>query len=190
MRFKGDLAIDTEAMGLNNARDRLCVVQISDGSGHAHVVHFPTPDFSAPRLKALLSDDTRTKIFHFGRFDIAILHHYLGISANPVYCTKIASRLARTFTDRHGFKDLCKDLLGVDVSKAQQSSDWGAETLSREQVDYAASDVLHLHALRDKLNIMLLREGRMDLAGECFSFLPARARLDLAGWPETDIFSH
>lgn len=190
MNLTGDLAVDTEAMGLNNHRDRLCVVQVSNGNGDAHVVHFPTPDYAAPNLRKYLSDASRTKIFHFGRFDIAILSHYIGVQCTPVYCTKIASRLARTFTDRHSFKDLCRELIGADISKAQQSSDWGAAELTKEQVDYAASDVLYLHRFREKLDAMLAREGRSALAAECFRFLPARAELDLAGWSETDIFAH
>jgi ribonuclease D len=188
--LNGDLAVDTEAMGLNNLRDRLCVVQFSDGNGDAHLVHFPTRDYAAPNLKKLLSDPARVKIFHFARFDIAILRAYLGILVQPVYCTKIASRLARTFTDRHGYKDICKEVLGVDISKQQQSSDWGATELSPEQQAYAASDVLHLHALRDKLNEMLVREQRDELVKAAFNFLPARAMLDLAGWQDVDIFAH
>lgn len=188
--FEGDIAVDTEAMGLNNQRDRLCVVQLSDGKGDAHLVQIDPKTFSAPRLKALLEDNNRTKIFHFARFDVAILKHYLGADVRPVYCTKIASKLCRTYTDRHSFKDLCRELLGLDISKQQQSSDWGAAELTPEQVSYAASDVLYLHDLRDRLNAMLEREGRLQLAQECFAFLPARAALDLAGWPETDIFSH
>lgn len=188
--FLGDLAVDTEAMGLNNHRDRLCVVQISDGRGDAHVVHFPPGAIDAPNLVRLLSSPERTKIFHFARFDVAIIQKYLGIRLSPVYCTKIASRLCRTYTDRHSFKDLCKEIIGVDISKTQQSSDWGAEKLTQDQVDYAASDVLYLHALRDRLDAMLTREGRTHIARECFDFLPARAELDLAGWPEFDIFAH
>ena len=187
--FQGDIAVDTEAMGLNNLRDRLCLVQLSDGQGDEHLVQF-TGDYSAPQLKALLTDPARVKMFHFGRFDIAILQHYLGVTTAPIYCTKIASRLVRTFTDRHGFKDLCRDLIQVDVSKQQQTSDWGAPTLSPEQMEYAGSDVRYLHRLREKLNIMLAREGRVELAQACFDFLPARAKLDLAGWPEFDIFAH
>ncbi len=188
--LNGDLAVDTEAMGLNNRRDRLCVVQFSDGNGDAHLVHFARDDYAAPNLKALLSDPERVKIFHFARFDVAILQAYLGILIQPIYCTKIASRLARTFTDRHGYKDICREVLGVDVSKQQQSSDWGAETLTPEQQAYAASDVMHLHILRAKLNEMLVREGRDHLAQSAFNFLPARAMLDLAGWQDTDIFAH
>lgn len=188
--FAGDLAVDTEAMGLNNLRDRLCVLQISDGKGDEHLVQFEQGMFAAPNLKKLLTDPARVKLFHFARFDVAIIQHYLGVTTAPIYCTKIASRLTRTFTDRHGFKDLCRDLLQVEVSKQQQSSDWGAATLSPEQQEYAASDVRHLHRLRDKLDAMLAREGRSELAAECFRFLPTRAKLDLAGWPEIDIFAH
>lgn len=188
--FDGDIAVDTEAMGLNNLRDRLCVVQLSDGKGDAHLVQIDPKGFNAPNLKALLEDRSRVKLFHFARFDVAILKHYLGADVQPIYCTKIASKLVRTFTDRHGFKDLCRDLISVDVSKQQQSSDWGADELTPEQVAYAASDVLYLHDLREKLDVLLAREGRTELAKACFGFLPARAALDLAGWPEVDIFSH
>jgi ribonuclease D len=188
--FEGDIAVDTEAMGLNNQRDRLCLVQLSDGKGDEHLVQFLPGQFNAPNLCALLTDPARVKLFHFGRFDIAILQHYLGVTTAPVYCTKIASRLTRTFTDRHGFKDICRDLLAQDVSKQQQTSDWGAVTLTPEQQEYAASDVRHLHRLREKLDAMLAREGRTALAQECFHFLPTRAKLDLAGWPEIDIFAH
>lgn len=177
-------------MGLNNHRDRLCVIQISDGKGDEHLVQFRPGEFNAPRVAALLTDPNRVKLFHFARFDVAILLQYLGIVTAPIYCTKIASRLTRTFTDRHGFKDLCRDLLAQDVSKQQQSSDWGQETLTPEQQEYAASDVRHLHRLREKLNVMLAREGRTEMAAECFKFLPTRAALDLAGWPEIDIFAH
>ena len=190
VRFQGDIAVDTEAMGLNNQRDRLCLVQLSDGQGDEHLVQFRPGRFEAPNLARLLTDPTRVKLFHFARFDVAILQHYLGVITAPIYCTKIASRLVRTFTDRHGFKDICKDLLAVDVSKQQQSSDWGADTLTPEQQEYAASDVRHLHRLREKLDVMLAREGRTALAQSCFQFLPARAELDLAGWPEIDIFAH
>lgn len=188
--FEGDLAVDTEAMGLNNLRDRLCLLQISDGRGDEHLVQFEQGQFDAPNLKKLLTDPTRVKLFHFARFDVAIIQHYLGVTTAPIYCTKIASRLTRTFTDRHGFKDLCRDLLQQEVSKYQQTSDWGADTLSPEQQEYAASDVRHLHRLREKLDIMLAREGRTELAAECFKFLPTRCKLDLAGWPELDIFAH
>jgi ribonuclease D len=188
--FGDAVAVDTEAMGLNPHRDRLCLVQLSTGDGDAHLVQLAPGEYDAPRLKALMADPTVTKLFHFARFDLAMIYHYLGVMAGPVYCTKIASRLARTFTDRHGLRDLCKDLLGVDVSKQQQSSDWGAATLTEEQLRYAATDVLHLHALRAKLDMMLAREGRADLARAAFDFLPARVLLDLEGWPEQDIFAH
>lgn len=188
--FGAAVAIDTEAMGLNPHRDRLCLVQLSAGDGDAHLVQFLPDGYDAPRLKALMADPTVTKLFHFARFDLAMIYHYLGVMAGPVYCTKIASRLARTFTDRHGLRDLCKDLLGVDLSKQQQSSDWGAATLTEEQLRYAATDVLHLHALRAKLDAMLVREGRSELAHAAFGFLPARVLLDLGGWPEQDIFAH
>jgi ribonuclease D len=184
------VAVDSEAMGLRIGRDPLCVVQLSAGDGDAHVVHLSRPDYDAPRLKALMADRNILKIFHFGRFDIALIHHHLGVVAAPVYCTKIASRLARTYTDRHGLKDVTRELLGVDLSKAQQSSDWGATRLTDEQLAYAASDVLHLHALRTRLDEMLAREGRDGLARACFDFLPHRALLDEAGWEEVDIFAH
>ena len=187
----GDIvAIDTEAMGLNPHRDRLCLVQLSAGDGNAHLVQFAAGTYRAPNLKRLLADPGVLKLFHFGRFDVAMLYHYLGVMPEPVYCTKIASRLARTFTDKHGLRDLCKDLLGVDLKKEQQSSDWGAGSLTEEQLRYAASDVLHLHALRSRLDAMLAREGRGELARTCFDFLPARALLDLEGWAEQDIFAH
>ncbi len=184
------VAIDTEAMGLNPHRDRLCLVQLSRGDGDAHLVQFAPGCYDAPNLKRLLADPGIVKLFHFARFDIAMLYHYLGVMARPLYCTKIASRLVRTFTDRHGLRDLCKDLLGVDLKKEQQSSDWGAASLSEEQLRYAASDVRYLHALRTRLDEMLAREGRTELARSCFDFLPARALLDLEGWPEQDIFAH
>lgn len=184
------VAVDTETMGLNPHRDRLCLVQLSAGDGNAHLVQIPRGPVKAPRLSALLADPKVLKLFHFGRFDIAMLEHALGVRCEPVYCTKIAARLVRTFTDRWGLKDLCKELLGVDLSKQQQTSDWGADTLSEEQLAYAASDVLHLHALRAKLDALLAREGRTELAEAAFRFLPTRARLDLAGWPEVDIFEH
>jgi len=184
------VAIDTETLGLNPHRDRLCLVQLSAGDGVCHLVQLAPGEYEAPRLRALLADPALLKLFHFGRFDIAVLHHYLGVLTGPVYCTKIASKLVRTFTDRHGLKDLCRDLLGVDLSKQQQSSDWGAPDLTDEQLRYAASDVLHLHALRAKLDVMLAREGRSAMAAACFAFLPTRALLDLAGWPEEDIFAH
>ena len=183
------IACDTETMGLDPRRDRLCLVQLGKGDGHAHLVQI-LPGHDCPNLKAQLGDPARDKIFHFARFDVAVLDHFLGIRAAPLFCTKIASKLVRTFTDRHGLKDLCKDLLGVDLSKQQQSSDWGAETLTPEQCTYAASDVLHLHALKTRLVPLLAREGRTGLAQACFDFLPARAKLDLLGWEEPDIFSH
>ncbi len=190
LSFEGDIAVDTEAMGLNNHRDRLCVVQVSDGRGDEHLVQFLPGQFNAPNLSKLLTDPARVKLFHFARFDIAILKQYLGVVTTPIYCTKIASRLTRTYTERHGFKDLCREVLGVEVSKQQQSSDWGAPTLTPEQQEYAASDVRHLHALREKLNVVLAREGRTQYAQACFTFLPTRAELDLAGWAEFDIFAH
>jgi ribonuclease D len=184
------VAVDTETMGLNPHRDRLCLVQLSAGDGTAHLVQFAAGDYGAPRLRRVLADPAVTKLFHFARFDLAMLYRYLEVMARPLYCTKIASRLARTFADRHGLRDLCKDLLGVEVSKQQQSSDWGAETLSPEQLRYAALDVLHLHALRTRLDAMLVREGRDGLARACFEFLPQRVLLDLGGWAEQDIFAH
>ena len=184
------IAVDTETLGLNPHRDRLCVVQISKGDGTADVVQIlkdgPRPD----TLARVMSDPAVTKIFHFARFDLAVLFHRLGVMATPVYCTKIASKLTRTYTDRHGLKDISRELLGIDLSKQQQSSDWAAESLSEAQLAYAASDVLHLHALKARLDIMLAREDRMEMAEACFRFLPTRAKLDLAGWPETDIFAH
>ena len=188
--FGAAVAVDTEAMGLNPHRDRLCLVQLSAGDGDAHLVQLAPGGYDAPRLKALMADPAVTKIFHFARFDLGMIYHYLGVMAGPVYCTKIASRLARTFTDRHGLRDLCKDVLGVDLSKQQQSSDWGAAALTDQQLQYAATDVLHLHALKVRLDMMLAREGRAEVAAACFGFLPARARLDLMGWPESDIFAH
>ena len=201
IRFhKGDLpdgtgygdavAIDTETLGLQPHRDRLCVVQLSSGDGNADVVQIAAGQSSAPNLEKLLGDDAVTKIFHFARFDLAVLYHAFGVMPGPVYCTKVASKLARTYTDRHGLKDLARELLGVDMSKQQQSSDWAAEDLSPAQLEYAASDVLHLHKMRDRLAFMLEREGRTDVAQACFGFLPDRARLDLLGWEETDIFAH
>jgi ribonuclease D len=184
------VAIDTEAMGLNPARDRLCLAQLSAGDGHCHLVQFAPGEYDAPNLQALLADPHVLKLFHFGRFDIAILRQYLGVLAAPVYCTKIASKLVRTFTDRHGLKDLCHDLLGIDLSKQQQSSDWGAARLTPEQLRYAATDVEHLHALRQRLNEMLAREGRLELAQACFAFLPIRAQLDISGFAEAEIFEH
>jgi ribonuclease D len=184
------IAIDSETMGLRLGRDPLCVVQLSSGDGDAHVVRLKRPAYDCPNLKALLTDPGVLKLFHFGRFDIAMFELHLGVVTAPVYCTKIASKLARTYTDRHGLKDVTRELLSVELSKAQQSSDWGAAALSAEQVAYAASDVLHLHALREKLNIMLEREGRMAHAQAAFDYLPHRASLDLAGWEEVDIFAH
>jgi len=186
----GAVAIDTEAMGLDVNRDRLCVVQISPGDGSADVIQIPASTSEAPNLTKLLADARILKIFHFARFDLAVLHKRLGIMPFPVYCTKIASRIARTYSDKHGLKDLVRELLGIDLSKQQQLSDWGAEALSDAQLAYAASDVLHLHALKEKLDAILLREGRAELAAACFRFLPDRVRLDLAGWSEEDIFAH
>ena len=187
----GPVAVDTETMGLQLGRDRLCVVQISDGRGDEHLVRFgPGSDFAAPNLKAVLADPTRLKLYHFARFDLAIMQRYLGVMAGPVYCTKTASRLVRTYTDRHGLKELVKELLGHEASKQQQSSDWGAPDLTDAQKEYAATDVRYLHQLREKLDERLAREGRIELAQACFDFLPHRARLDLAGWPEEDIFAH
>jgi ribonuclease D len=190
------VAIDSETMGLRAHRDRLCVVQLSAGDGNAHLVQFPhtsaaqpTP-FDAPNLKALLTDPAITKIFHFARFDVAVIRRFLGVECLPIYCTKIASKLVRTYTDRHGLKDLCGELLSVNLIKEQQSSDWGAAQLSKAQLSYAASDVLHLHALRAILDDMLAREGRVAMANACFEFLPTRAALDLGGWDEVDIFAH
>ncbi|RFB05594.1 ribonuclease D [Parvularcula marina] len=188
--FEGAIAVDSETLGLNPLRDRLCVVQLSDGKGDAHLVKFDGSDYSAPRLKALLADPTHLKIFHFARFDIAVFRHWLGVETTPIYCTKIASKLARTYTDRHGLKDVTRELAGVELSKQQQSSDWGAAELSDAQKDYAASDVLYLHKVKAALDGMLAREGRTALAQACFDFLPTRAALDLGGWSETDIFAH
>ncbi len=187
----GPIAVDTEAMGLIPGRDRLCVVQLSDGKGDEHLVRFRQgSDYSAPNLKALLSDGERLKLYHFARFDIGIMHAYLGIIAAPLYCTRTASRLVRTYTDRHGLKDLVKELLNIELSKQQQTSDWGADDLSDAQREYAASDVRYLHALKARLDERLEREGRVELAQACFAFLPARALLDVAGWAEQDIFAH
>ena len=187
----GPIAIDTETMGLLTPRDRLCVVQLSDGGPDEHLVRFrPGSDYAAPVLRAVLADPARLKLYHFARFDIAAIQHYIGVVAAPAYCTKTASRLIRTYTDRHGLKELVRELLGIDISKQQQSSDWGAPELSDAQKEYAASDVRYLHAMREKLSERLVREGRMALAQACFDFLPARAALDLAGWPEVDIFAH
>jgi ribonuclease D len=184
------VAIDTETMGLNPHRDRLCLVQLSSGDGTAHLVRIAQDQTQAPRLCAMLADPQTTKLFHYGRFDIAVLHHRFGVLARPVWCTKIASKLVRTFTDRHGLRNLCHDLIGVDISKQQQSSDWGAPTLTDAQAAYATSDVLYLHRLQAALAEMLEREGRTALAQACFDFLPDRAALDLAGWPDVDIFAH
>jgi ribonuclease D len=189
-RYTGAVAIDTETMGLEPVRDRLCVVQLSPGDGSADVVQIGKDIGPAPNLKALLGDSTKLKIFHYARFDIAMLFKWLGVMPQPVYCTKIASRIARTYTDKHGLKDITKELLGKDISKQQQSSDWGAESLTEAQIAYAADDVLNLHALKDKLDSMLAREGRTELAEAGFRFLPTRAKLDLAGWAEQDIFAH
>ena len=189
-RYRGAVAIDTETMGLNPQRDRLCVVQLSPGDGSADVVQIPADATDAPNLKRLITDPARLKIFHFARFDIATLYKRFGVMPTPVYCTKIASRLTRTYTDKHGLKDLVRDVLGIDLSKQQQLSDWGGAELSEPQVAYAASDVLHLHALKEKLDALLVREGREQLAAACFAFLPDRARLDLAGWADQDIFAH
>lgn len=187
----GPIAVDTEAMGLNPHRDRLCLVQLSDGKGDEHLVRFARDsDYSAPNLKALLADPNRLKLYHFARFDVGIMYAYLGIVAAPLYCTRTASRLVRTYTDRHGLKDLVKELLGHEISKQQQTSDWGSPDLSEAQREYAASDVRYLHALKDKLDERLHREDRVALAQACFDFLPARAMLDIAGWPEQDIFAH
>ena len=188
--YKGAVAIDTETMGLDPARDRLCVVQLSPGDGSADVVQIGAGQTRAPNLERLLGDPSIVKLFHFARFDLAALAKAFNVMPQPVYCTKIASRLARTYTDKHGLKDLAREVLGVDLSKQQQSSDWGADALTDAQVAYAASDVLHLHALRERLDAMLAREGRSELAAACFRFLPDRARLDLAGWADQDIFSH
>ena len=184
------VAIDTETMGLDLSRDRLCLAQLSSGDGNAHLVQFEQGAYDAPNLKALLSDPKVLKLFHFARFDLAAIYQYLGVVCAPIYCTKVASKMARTFTDRHGLKDICKELLDVDLSKQQQSSDWGAPSLTNEQLKYAASDVLYLHRLRERLDEMLVREGRKDLADACFAFLPYRAQLDLKNWDEPDIFAH
>ena len=198
--YKGDLpddlalgpvvAIDCETMGLNPHRDRLCVVQLSDGDGNAHIVQIAKGQSEAPNLCRMLTDPETLKLFHFGRFDIAAMYHAFGALAAPVYCTKIASKLVRTYTDRHGLKNLLDELAGIDISKQQQMSDWGAEELTKAQLSYAASDVLYLHQLKGKLDERLAREGRTEMAQACFDFLPTRAKLDLAGWPEIDIFAH
>jgi ribonuclease D len=190
LSFGDAVAVDSETMGLRFRRDGLCVVQLSDGGGDAHLVQLDRSTYDCPNLKAVLTDPKVLKIFHFGRFDIAMFHLHLGVRTAPVYCTKIASKLARTYTDRHGLKDVTRELLNIELSKAQQSSDWGAATLSQEQLAYAASDVLNLHALKSRLDQMLVREGRMELAQACFEFLPWRASLDLAGWEDQDVFAH
>lgn len=190
LSFEAAVAVDTEAMGLNNHRDRLCLVQLSAGDGHAHLVRFERGVYDAPNLKKLLSDPAVTKIFHFARFDVAILYHYLGVECTPLYCTKIASQLCRTYTDKHSLRELCREILGVELSKQQQSSDWGNDSLSDDQMAYAASDVLHLHALKKRLDEMLAREGRTELAQRTIDFIPTRARLDLLGWVDHDIFAH
>lgn len=189
-RYKGSIAVDTEAMGLDPRRDRLCVVQLSPGDGTADVVQIPAANVNAPNLKKLMTDPSIEKIFHFARFDLAMISQTLGVMPGPVYCTRTASRLARTYTDKHGLKDLARELMGQDMSKQQQSSDWGADKLTDAQLSYAASDVLYLHTLKEKLDVMLAREGRTELAASCFRFLPDRARLDLAGWGGEDIFAH
>ena len=189
-RYTGPVAIDTETMGLNPHRDRLCVVQLSPGDGSADVVQIARDQLDAPNLKALLADTNVLKIFHFARFDLAALYAAFGVMPQPVYCTKIASKLSRTYTDRHGLKDLAREVLNIDLSKQQQSSDWGTRALSDAQLVYAASDVLHLHALRERLDAILQREGRSELAQACFDFLPTRAKLDLQGWETVDIFAH
>ena len=185
-----EVAVDTETMGLNPLRDRLCLVQLSAGDGTCHLVQFTGGGYDAPNLKAMLASPEVTKLFHFARFDLAMIQRHLGVVCQPVYCTKVASKLARTFTDRHSLRDLCRELLGVELSKQQQSSDWGAATLSEEQLRYAATDVLYLHRLKTLLDEMLEREGRRDLAQACFDFLPSRAALDLAGWNDVDVFAH
>ena len=188
--FSGAIAVDTETLGLKPSRDRLCLVQLSAGDGEVHIVQLDGENYDAPNLKVVLGDRSLVKIFHYARFDLAVLAQYLNVHAAPLWCTKIASKLTRTYTDRHGLKDLCRELLGVDLSKAQQSSDWGAPDLSDAQLNYAASDVLHLHALKDKLETMLDREGRRPMAEACFEFVLVRAAMDLAGWDDLDIFAH
>lgn len=190
LAITGSVAIDTETLGLNPHRDRLCLVQLSAGDGSAHLVQLTGGDYAAPRLKALLADPSIVKIFHYARFDVAVLAKYLGVDTTPIYCTKIASKLARTYTDRHGLKDLVGELVGVELSKQQQSSDWGASELTQQQLAYAASDVLYLHAIKERLDAMLAREGRTELAEAAFRFLPTRCRMDLAGFAEDDIFAH
>jgi len=190
LSFGASVAIDTETMGLHPERDPLCVVQLSAGDGNAHIVQLDRATYRAPNLRALMADQSVLKIFHFARFDVATIQRHLGVVTSPVYCTKLASKLVRTYTDRHGLKDLARELVNVDMSKQQQSSDWGAEKLSEAQLAYAASDVLHLHEIKSILDGMLAREGRTELAKACFAFLPVRAALDLAGWPDEDIFAH
>lgn len=190
LQWGNSVAVDTETLGLKPHRDRLCLVQLCAGDNDVHLVQFDGADWSAPRLKALLADPSITKIFHYARFDLAVLEQYLGVMTGPIWCTKVASKLVRTYTDRHGLRDLCGELLGVDLSKQQQSSDWGAATLTQQQLAYAASDVTHLHELKARLEDMLAREGRAAAAAACFAFLPQRARLDLAGFEEMDVFSH
>lgn len=190
LTFGDSIAVDTETLGLNPHRDPLCLVQISAGDGNVHLVQLDRASYRAPNLRKLMGDPSVLKIFHFARFDVAVMQRYLGVVTAPIYCTKIASKLVRTYTDRHGLKDLCKELVNIEISKQQQSSDWGAENLSDAQLAYAASDVLHLHEIKKVLDHMLLREGRMELAKACFAFLPVRASLDLAGWSEEDIFAH
>lgn len=188
--FGASVAIDTETQGLNTLRDRLCVVQLCGGDGVCHLVHYPTPDYDSPNLSRVINDTSVLKLFHFGRFDIAALNHYLGTDCRPVYCTKIASRLTRTYTDRHGLRELCREFLGVDLSKEQQSSDWAAPELSKAQQEYAANDVLYLHRLKEALDGRLEREGRMEMAQAAFDFLPTRAAMDIAGFEAEDIFAH
>ena len=190
IEFGTSVAVDTETLGLNPKRDRLCLVQLSSGDGTAHIVQLKKDEYDAPNLKKLMADQNVTKIFHFARFDVAVMKEYLGIDCTPVYCTKIASRLCRTYTDRHGLKDICRELLGVQLDKHQQSSNWAAEDLSQEQLSYAASDVLYLHKLKEKCDAMLADVGRAELAQQCFDFLPTRAALDLKGWNDFDIFQH
>lgn len=190
LSFGSSVAVDTEAMGLNNKRDRLCLVQLSAGDGNAHLVKFDGRSYDAPNLKKLMEDAAVLKIFHFARFDVSIMMEYLGVETRPLYCTKIASTLSRTYTDKHNLRELCRELLGIELNKAQQSSDWGNDTLTEEQKNYAAHDVLHLHAIKAKLDVMLAREGRLELAQKIIDFVPTRARLDLEGWPELDIFAH
>ena len=190
LSFSGTVAVDTETQGLNLGRDRLCVVQLSGGDGVCHLIQIRDGKYDAPNLKALMADTAITKIFHFARFDVAILKRYLDVTVSPIFCTKIASKLVRTYTDRHGLKDITRELLNIELSKEQQSSDWAANELSKDQLKYAASDVLNLHDIRDKLQAMLIREGRLELAQACFDFLPTRAHLDLNGWDDVDIFAH